>query len=112
MTERPSPSSLEMIRQLIAFDTVSRNSNLALIRWVQDYLQGHGVESQLVYDETGKKANLYATVGPQDRPGYLLSGHTDVVPIAGQEWHTDPFALTERGDRLYGRGTCDMKSFV
>ena len=112
MTERPSPSSLAMLRRLIAFDTVSRNSNLDLIHWIADYLRDHGVESRLVHDETGKKANLYATVGPEDRPGYLLSGHTDVVPIDGQEWHSDPFTLIEHDGRLYGRGTSDMKSFV
>ena len=112
MTERPSSSSLAMLRRLIAFDTVSRNSNLELIHWVQAYLREHGVESRLVHDEAGQKANLYATVGPQDRPGYLLSGHTDVVPIDGQEWHSDPFTLIERNGRLYGRGTSDMKSFV
>jgi acetylornithine deacetylase len=112
MTERPSPQSLEMIRRLIGFDTVSRNSNLALIQWVQDYLKQHGIESRLVFDETGAKANLYATVGSQDKSGYLLSGHTDVVPIDGQEWQSDPFQVVEKDARLYGRGTSDMKSFV
>jgi acetylornithine deacetylase len=108
----PSEAAIEMIRRLVAFDTTSRDSNLALIGWVRDYLAGHGVDSELVPDETGKKANLFATIGPADRPGLVLSGHTDVVPIDGQEWSTDPFALAERDGRLYGRGTCDMKSFV
>jgi acetylornithine deacetylase len=112
MTERPSPQCLEMIRRLIGFDTVSRNSNLALIQWVQGYLALHRIESRLVFDETGSKANLYATIGPQDKSGYLLSGHTDVVPIDGQEWLSDPFQVVEKDARLYGRGTSDMKSFV
>jgi acetylornithine deacetylase len=101
-----------MIRRLIGFDTTSRNSNLELIHYVQAYLEGHGVTSTLVHDETGKKANLYATLGPQDRPGIALSGHTDVVPIDGQEWGTDPWNIIEKDGRLFGRGTCDMKGFV
>ena len=101
-----------MIRRLVAFDTTSRDSNLALIDWVRDYLAGHGIASELVPDETGRKANLFATIGPADRPGIVLSGHTDVVPVDGQEWNSDPFALIERDGRLHGRGTCDMKSFV
>ncbi len=105
-------SSLDMLRRLIAFDTTSRNSNLALIEWIRDYLAGHGIESELVPSADGIKANLYATIGPQDRPGIMLSGHTDVVPIDGQDWRTDPFELTERDDLLYGRGTTDMKGFV
>ena len=101
-----------MIRRLIGFDTTSRNSNLELIHYVQAYLEGHGVTSTLVHDETGRKANLYATLGPQDRPGIALSGHTDVVPIDGQEWGTDPWNIIEKDGRLFGRGTCDMKGFV
>jgi acetylornithine deacetylase len=101
-----------MIRKLVAFDTTSRNSNLEIIGFIRDYLSSHGVESQLVFDETGKKANLYATLGPADKPGIALSGHTDVVPIDGQEWDSDPWTITERDGKLYGRGTCDMKSFI
>jgi acetylornithine deacetylase len=101
-----------MVRQLIEMPTVSRDSNLDLIHWIRDYLKTLGVESQLVHDASGKKANLYATLGPQDQPGIVLSGHTDVVPIDGQEWDTDPFRLTEKDGKLYGRGTSDMKSFV
>ena len=104
--------SLEMIRRLVGFDTTSRDSNLALIDFVRGYLAGLGVESTLVHDETGEKANLYATLGPTDRPGICLSGHTDVVPVDGQDWHTDPFELTEKDGKLYGRGTCDMKSWL
>jgi acetylornithine deacetylase len=101
-----------MIRRLIGFDTTSRKSNLELIHYVQSYLEGHGVASTLVHDETGKKANLYATLGPQDRPGIALSGHTDVVPIDGQEWGSDPWNVVEKDGRLFGRGTCDMKGFL
>lgn len=102
----------ELIEALIAYDTVSRRSNLELIGFVRDYLSGLGVESRLVHDETGTKANLYATLGPDDRPGIMLSGHTDVVPVDGQDWSTDPFRVTEKDGRLYGRGTADMKSFI
>ena len=101
-----------MIDRLIGFDTTSRDSNLALIDFVRGYLADLGVESRLTYDDDGRKANLFATMGPADRPGIVLSGHTDVVPVDGQEWHTDPFQVTEADGRLYGRGTSDMKSFV
>ncbi len=109
---RPSESSVEMIRKLISFDTTSRNSNLGLIEFVRDYLADLGARCELIYDETGKKANLYATLGPSDRPGIALSGHTDVVPVDGQDWDSDPWQVVERDGKLYGRGTCDMKSFV
>ena len=89
-------SSIDFIRKLISYDTTSRNSNLELIHYIRDYLDGLGVESLLVPDETGTKANLYATLGPQDKPGIMLSGHTDVVPIDGQDWHTDPFDVQEK----------------
>lgn len=105
------PQSLDMIRRLIAFDTVSRNSNLQLIHFVRDYLAGLGVQSTLVESPDGTKANLFATIGPQVEGGVVLSGHTDVVPVDGQPWDTDPFCVTEKNGRLYGRGTCDMKSF-
>ena len=105
-------NSIDLIRRLIAFDTTSRNSNLALMEFVGDYLQELGVASELVHNDEGTKANLYATLGPADRPGIALSGHTDVVPVDGQDWHTDPFHVVEKDDRLYGRGTSDMKSFI
>ena len=105
-------SSIDLIKKLISFDTTSRNSNLELIHFIRDYLKDLGIESLLVPDETGTKANLYATLGPMDRPGILLSGHTDVVPIDGQEWDSDPFNVIEKDLKLFGRGTCDMKSFV
>ena len=105
-------ASLDMVGRLVAMDTTSRNSNLQIIDFIRDYLGKLGIESQLVHDETGAKANLYATLGPTDKPGIALSGHTDVVPIDGQEWSSDPWTITERGKRLFGRGTADMKSFL
>jgi len=101
-----------MVEKLVAFDTTSRNSNLELIEFVRAYLARFGVESRLVHDESGKKANLYATLGPADKPGIALSGHTDVVPVDGQDWATDPWKVTRTDGRLYGRGVSDMKSFV
>lgn len=104
--------TLEMIKTLIGFDTVSRHSNLTLIGFVQDYLAGFGIRSHLVKSADGRKSNLFASVGPEVEGGIVLSGHTDVVPVDGQPWDTDPFTVTEREGRLYGRGTCDMKSFI
>jgi acetylornithine deacetylase len=113
--ERPGLIGLDLIRTLIGFDTTSRDSNLALIDWVRDYLAGHGIDSQLTFDDDRRKANLFATLPAQDgnatRGGIVLSGHTDVVPVDGQPWDTPPFEATQIGDRLYGRGTSDMKSF-
>jgi acetylornithine deacetylase len=103
---------MTMIERLVAFPTVSRDSNLGLIEWVRDYLTGMGVSSRLTYDSTGKKANLFATVGEGSRAGLVLSGHTDVVPVDGQAWDTDPFTATVAGDKLFGRGTADMKGFI
>lgn len=105
-------SSREMLEKLISFDTISSKSNLALIHWVQDYLSSFGVQSHLVHDATKNKANLHAIIGPADVAGVVLSGHTDVVPVEGQAWDTDPFALHEHDGLLYGRGTCDMKGFL
>jgi acetylornithine deacetylase len=104
-------SAREILDRLVAFPTVSRDSNLDLVDWVEDYLAGHGVASRRVHDATGRKAALYANVGPEVEGGVVLSGHTDVVPVDGQVWDTDPFTVTERDGRLYGRGTCDMKGF-
>jgi len=101
-----------MIARLIAFDTTSRNSNLELIDYIRDYLADLGVDSHLTFDDDRRKANLYATLGPDDRGGIALSGHTDVVPVDGQDWTDDPWTVRERGGRLYGRGTCDMKTFI
>jgi acetylornithine deacetylase len=104
--------SIEMVRRLVGFDTTSRGSNLALIGFVRSYLDGHGVASELVFDETGNKANLYARLGPAGVGGIMLSGHTDVVPVDGQDWHSDPFTVLAKDGRLFGRGTADMKSFL
>ncbi|WP_298431102.1 acetylornithine deacetylase [uncultured Jannaschia sp.] len=101
----------QILDRLVAFPTVSRDSNLDLIDWVEDYLAGHGVSARRVYDATGTKAALYANVGPEVEGGLVLSGHTDVVPVDGQDWSTDPFTVVEAGGKLYGRGTCDMKGF-
>jgi acetylornithine deacetylase len=101
----------DILDRLVAFPTVSRDSNLDLIDWVEDYLAGHGVASRRVTDATGTKAALYANVGPEVEGGIVLSGHTDVVPVDGQDWSSDPWTVTERDGRLYGRGTCDMKGF-
>ncbi|MGH6944815.1 MAG: acetylornithine deacetylase [Geminicoccaceae bacterium] len=112
VTTNGSPGPRALLARLIAFDTTSRNSNLALIDFVRDYLDGLGIASELVFDDTGEKANLIATIGPPDRAGIVLSGHTDVVPVDGQDWSSDPFVCTERDGRLLGRGSADMKGFV
>ena len=107
-----SAAALDILARLIAFDTTSRNSNLALIAWVEDFLRERGVASRRVANADGSKANLYAVVGPNVAGGVVLSGHTDVVPVDGQPWSSDPWVLSERGGKLYGRGTADMKSFI
>jgi acetylornithine deacetylase len=104
--------TLEILTRLIAFDTTSRNSNLALIAWVEDFLRQRGVASRRVANADGTKANLYASIGPDVAGGVVLSGHTDVVPVDDQPWSSDPWVLTERGGKLYARGTADMKSFL
>ena len=104
--------AIAMIRRLVAFDTTSALSNLALIEDVKSYLAGYGIDSRLTFDEAHGKANLYATIGPKDRGGIVLSGHTDVVPVEGQIWATDPFEVVQKDGLLYGRGTSDMKSFI
>jgi len=101
-----------ILADLVGFDTVSDKSNLALVDHVEAYLASHGVSAQRITDPTGQKAALWVTIGPADRPGIVLSGHTDVVPVAGQSWSHDPFELIERDGKLYGRGTADMKGFV
>lgn len=106
-----SIGTLEMIEKLVGFPTVSRDSNLPLIEFVKEYLASWGIESHLVYNDEKTKANLYATVGPDVEGGIVLSGHTDVVPVDGQAWVTDPFKVIEKDGKLYGRGTADMKSF-
>lgn len=108
----PSRESLETIRRLVQFDTVSERSNLQLIEWVEKYLAGHGIASRLTFDPQERKANLFATIGPAGGGGIVLAGHTDTVPVTGQAWTTPPFEATVRDARLYGRGTVDMKGFI
>jgi acetylornithine deacetylase len=106
-------SSTEILAKLIAFDTVSARSNLGLIRWIGDYLAELGVAAEIVAAPDGQpKANLWASIGPDRDGGIALSGHTDVVPVEGQPWSTDPFTLRDGGDRWFGRGTSDMKGFI
>jgi len=106
-----SYTATELISKLVSFATVSRDSNLQLIEFVRGYLAEFGIESHLVPNSDGDKANLYASIGPMTEGGVVLSGHTDVVPVDGQPWTTDPFTVIEKNGRLYGRGTADMKSF-
>jgi acetylornithine deacetylase len=108
----PSAEVRGMIDRLIGFRTVSRDSNLGLIEWARDYLQSLGAKTRLTHDATGKKANLFATLGDSPKPGLILSGHTDVVPVDGQAWDTDPFKVVERDGKLFARGSADMKGFI
>ena len=103
-----SADSRSMIERLIAFQTVSRDSNLGLIEWVRDYLRTMGAKTRLTHDATGKKANLFATLGDSNKPGLILSGHSDVVPVDGQNWDTDPFVATERDGKLFARGSAEI----
>ncbi|WAP61431.1 MULTISPECIES: acetylornithine deacetylase [Pseudomonas] len=105
-------ASRALLARLVGFATVSRDSNLELIGFIRDYLAELGVESELFHNPEGTKANLFATIGPLNAGGVVLSGHTDVVPVDGQAWTVEPFVLSERGGRLYGRGTADMKGFI
>lgn len=104
--------AIDILTDLVGFDTISSNSNMALMRYIEALLAGHGVTAELLIDDSGQKANLFATVGPPRGDGVILSGHTDVVPVADQQWLTPPFSLTQRGTRLYGRGAADMKAFI
>jgi acetylornithine deacetylase len=104
--------SISILRKLVSFDTTSRDSNLPLIEWVADYMHACGARVELVYNGSKDKANLLASIGPDREGGVVLSGHTDVVPVDGQEWTSDPFVLVERDGRLYGRGSSDMKGFI
>jgi len=104
-------SPRDLLEKLIGFPTVSRDSNLALVDWVEGYLGDHDIACHRDYDGSGNKASLYAHIGPEVEGGVVLSGHTDVVPTDGQDWDTDPFTLVERDGKLFGRGTCDMKGF-
>ena len=104
--------SRALLQTLVGFDTTSRESNLQLIAFVRDYLASHGVASELIYNEARTKANLFASIGPVELPGIVLSGHTDVVPVDGQPWSVPPFELTERDGKLFGRGTADRKGYI
>ena len=104
-------TSREVLEKLVSFPTVSRDSNLDLVDWVQDFLADNGVASHRMLNEDGQKAAVYAHVGPDAPGGVVLSGHTDVVPVDGQAWVTDPWVVTEKDGKLFGRGTCDMKGF-
>jgi acetylornithine deacetylase len=105
-------SAHAMLAELVRFDTTSRDGNIPLIKFVEDYLDSWGIPHFRVDYEAGKKTNLFATIGPDIAGGIVLSGHTDVVPVDGQTWASNPFELSERDGRLYGRGTCDMKGFI
>ena len=105
-------NSIQILEKLISFDTVSSNSNLEIISYCEKILKDAGAETTLIKNREETKANLFATIGPVDQPGIILSGHTDVVPVTSQKWQTNPFKLTEIDNKLYGRGTADMKSFV
>ena len=108
----PPLSPIESIRWLIGFDTTSFKSNLDLIHSVGDYLKGFGIDATLVHNDEKTKANLIACIGPKKPGGIVLSGHSDVVPVEGQVWDTDPFELAEKDGNVFGRGTTDMKSFI
>ncbi|WP_432448336.1 acetylornithine deacetylase [Aliiroseovarius marinus] len=101
-----------ILKDLIAFPTVSADSNLAMISYMEDHLETCGARVEVFHDPTGQKANLFATLGPDVDGGLVLSGHSDVVPVTDQDWSSDPFEMVERDGRLYGRGTCDMKGFI
>ncbi|HIJ38994.1 MAG TPA: acetylornithine deacetylase [Rhodospirillaceae bacterium] len=108
----PSGHTEDLIERLVGMDTTSRNSNLQAIEFILQYLQALGATCRLTHSDDGRKANIYASLGPADKGGVMLSGHTDVVPVDGQAWTSDPFRLCEKNGKLYGRGTADMKSFI
>lgn len=108
----PTYTPIELLARLVAFDTTSHKSNLGIIAFIEDYLLQHGVTSRRITTPDGQKAALFATIGPEDQPGVALSGHTDVVPVGGQTWTSDPFILRHDDGKLYGRGACDMKGYL
>ena len=103
---------MELLTALVGFDTTSAKSNLELIGFVESVLRGHGLAATRVASPDGTKADLFATIGGEGEGGIGLSGHSDCVPVEGQSWTSDPFTLTERGGKLYARGSCDMKGFI
>lgn len=108
----PEQSTIEILNRLIGFATVSSESNLDIVAWIEDYLSQHGVTSRRIFDRSGRKASILATIGPAERAGVVLSAHTDVVPVAGQDWTSPPFTATHRDSRIIGRGATDMKGFI
>lgn len=103
----------EILKKLVSFPVLGGESNLSIIHWIKEYVESFGIEAHLLFNEEKNKASLHCRIGPEVNDGVILSGHTDVVPVEGQEWHTDPFDLIDKGDgRLYGRGSCDMKGFI
>ncbi|MCV6631423.1 MAG: acetylornithine deacetylase [Flavobacteriaceae bacterium] len=102
----------EILEKLVSFDVLGGESNTSIITWIKKFIEAHGVQTTLVPNTDGTKANLHCRIGPAVDGGVILSGHTDVVPVKGQSWTTDPFTLTQKEDKLYGRGSCDMKGFV
>lgn len=112
ITPASLPDSIGILEKLVGFDTTSSRSNFAIIDWIEDYLAGFGVKGERTTDHVEQKASLFVTIGPGSVPGYVLSGHTDVVPVVGQDWATDPFTLTIKDGKAYGRGAVDMKGFI
>jgi len=112
MNMREKMTAIELLEKLVSFKTVSRDSNLDLINFVEEYLNSFGIHSHKVYDSTGEKAAIYANIGPKSQGGIILSGHSDVVPVDGQDWNTDPFKLVKKDELYYGRGASDMKGFL
>ena len=106
------PTSLPMLEKLIGFETTSARSNLELIDFIANYFDKFGISTRLSFDETQQKANLLAVIGPDDRPGLVLSGHTDTVPVSDQNWSGDPFHLRQTDEKFMGRGCTDMKGFI
>jgi|SRR5690625_1052521 len=105
-------NSISILRQLIAYETVSKDTNLELIHYVCEYLKSFNLEPKVFYNQKKTKANLFVTIGPPTVSGLIFSGHSDVVPVTNQQWQFDPFKLTKRNNKLYGRGTADMKAFI
>ena len=112
MEKKKFQNSLAILEKLVSCKTISKDSNLELIEFVEEYFKSFGLESYRVYDKTGEKAAIYTHIGPKKKGGIILSGHSDVVPVEGQDWETDPFKLTKKEDKFYGRGACDMKGFI
>ncbi|MGI9463030.1 MAG: acetylornithine deacetylase [Aestuariivirgaceae bacterium] len=105
-------NTIGILEHLVGFDSVSGKPTHEIVGYITDYLAGHGIDAALSFDEAGERANVFATIGPEIDGGVVLSGHTDVVPVEGQKWSTDPFSLTRNGNKLHGRGSVDMKGFL